>query len=133
MVSWLGLVLAVYTVVATPVPLKRLQHFAPALPPGATAVVSAAGENVPCWDSPASLSSFTNSYRANDRPAMALDIANNALLLEEGTRVKSLGTQGALGGVLRIKLLSGGHAGATCYEQSVLQIYSRVRAPKRRA
>lgn len=74
-----------------------------------------------------------NSYRANDRAAMALDIANNAVLLEEGTRVRSMGTQGALGGVLRLRLLSGSHAGATCYEQSVLQIYSRVRAPKRRA
>lgn len=121
MVSWFGLVLAV------------LQHVSPALPAGATAVVSAAGENVPCFDSPASLSSFMNSYRANDRAAMALDIANNAVLLEEGTRVRSMGTQGALGGVLRLRLLSGSHAGATCYEQSVLQIYSRVRAPKRRA
>lgn len=130
--NWFALTLAAYTVIATPVPLKRLQHFAPALRPGATAVVSSAGNNVPCWDSPAALTSFTNSWRAGDRPAMALDVANNALLLEEGTKVRALGLHGLLGGVLRLKLLDGDHAGAVCYEQSVLQIYAKIRTPKRR-
>ena len=124
------LLLAIVTV-ATPVPLRKLQPFRAALPPGATAVVSAAGNNVPCWDSPAALSAFTNAFRANDRTAMALDIANDAVLLEEGTHVRALGVQGALAGVLRLKLLDGSHARTICYEQSVLRIYAGVRVAKK--
>lgn len=128
--NWPCLVLAAVTV-ATPVPLRKLEPLHAALPPGASAVISAAGNNVPCWDSPAALSAFTNAFRANDRPAMALDIANDAILLEEGTRVRALGVQGALGGVIRLKLVDGSHAGAICYEQSVLRIYAHVKAAKK--
>lgn len=128
--NWACVLLAAVTV-ATPVPLRKMQPLRPALPPGASAAVSAAGNNVPCWDSPAALSAFTNAFRANDRAAMALDIANDAILLEEGTHVRALGVQGALAGVIRLKLLDGAHAGAICYEQSVLRIYSRIRPARK--
>lgn len=118
--------------IATPVPLGRAGHVTAALPTGATAVVAAAGNNVPCWDSPASLSAFTNAFRANDRASVAMDIANNAVLLAEGDTVKSLGTQGLLGGITRLKILSGEHAGTACYEHAVLQIYRSIKSPKRR-
>jgi hypothetical protein len=127
--NWIAVLLSL-TTFATPVPPNRLPHMSPALPPGATARIAAAGNNIPCWDSPASLTAFTQAYQTGDQAGVAMYAANNSFFLEEGTRVKSLGTQGLLGQITRLKMLDGDHASATCYVHSSLRLYSGIkRAP----
>ncbi len=119
---WTAVLLATTTTFMTPTPPSHLKHVAAALPPGATARIGASG-NIPCWDSPASLTAFTRAYQNGDRAAVELYAANNSFFLEEGTRVKSLGTQGVLGQITRLKILDGDHAAATCFVHSSLHLY----------
>lgn len=124
--NWIALLLSL-TTFATPVPPNRLAHMRLALPPGATAHISAVGNNVPCWDSPASLTAFTRAYQGGDQSSVAMYAANNSFFLEEGTRVRSLGTLGLLGQITHLKILDGGHASATCYVHSSLRLYSGIK------
>ncbi|MDP9017651.1 MAG: hypothetical protein M3N19_04970 [Candidatus Eremiobacteraeota bacterium] len=122
----MSLLLAAYTL-ASPVPLKHATHVTVPLPAGATAKISEQGNNVPCWDSPAALSAFLLAYKTGDQSAVAMHVANDSVMLEEGVKVKSLGTQGLLGQIVRLKLLDGENAGIVCYEPSSLQIYTGIK------
>lgn len=125
----LALVLGVLTY-ATPIPLKNAKHVAAYLPAGATARISARGNNVPCWESPQSLTAFERAYQTGDQSTIALEVAQNAFLLREGQRVRGLNVQGLLGTVTRLKIVDGDHAGETCYEPSSLNIYTGVKKHK---
>lgn len=120
---WTAVLLATTAAFMTPTPPNHLKHVGAALPPGATARIAASGHNIPCWDSPASLTAFTRAYQSGDQSTVEMYAANNSFFLEEGTRVKSLGTQGLLGQITRLKILDGDHAGASCYEHSSLRLY----------
>ena len=126
--NWTAL-LAATTIFVSPVPPNHLKHIAAALPAGATARISAAGNNFPCWDSPASLTAFTQAYQSGNQSAVAMDVADNSFFLEEGMRVKSLGTQGLLGQITRLKILEGDHANETCYVHSSLRLYAAIKLP----
>ncbi|MDQ6929055.1 MAG: hypothetical protein M3126_00120 [Candidatus Eremiobacteraeota bacterium] len=132
----LALVLFTLFAYATPVPPVVVRHTVsfrhiapvkPALAVGASARIGPQGENIPCWDSPAALTAFTQAYQTQDRAAMALQVASDSFFLEEGTRVKALSTQGMLGHILRLKVLDGHRAGTVCYVSATLKIYTRVK------
>ncbi|GAC1657858.1 MAG: hypothetical protein NVS9B12_10180 [Vulcanimicrobiaceae bacterium] len=135
---WIPLVLAALAF-ATPVPpspvpagppaFKHLSHVHPALVPGATARVGERGNNIPCWDSPTSLTAFTQAYRSGDRATLAMQVASDSFLLEEGTRVRAIATQGMLGQILRLRMLDGEHAGTVCYIQASLKLYTAIQLP----
>ncbi|MFN2529032.1 MAG: hypothetical protein ABR584_10000 [Candidatus Baltobacteraceae bacterium] len=133
--NWTAVLLATTTAFMTPTPPNLLKHMAAALPAGATARIAAWGNNIPCWDSPASLTAFTRAYQSGDQSTVEMYAADDSFFLEEGVRVKSLGTQGLLGQITRLKILDGDHAGATCYVHSSLRLYGgvkpvRARGPK---
>jgi hypothetical protein len=125
-VGWIAVLMSV-TIFATPGHPNHLKHLIAALPTGATARIAAAGNNIPCFDSPAALTAFTQAYQTGDQGSVAMYVASDSFFLEEGTRVKSLGTQGLLGQITRLKILDGDHAGATCYVNSSLRLYNRIK------
>ena len=141
MMMWIAVLLTVYAyatpIPPTPVPALRpsfnhIRHLVPGLPPGASARISAQGNSIPCWDSPAALTAFTQAYQSTNQAAERLQAANDSFFLEEGDRVRSLATQGMLGQITRLKMLGGDHAGAVCYIQSPLKIYRSIKLAKHR-
>lgn len=127
--NWIPVVLAVYTI-ATPQPLKNAKHVTAFLPPGATAKISERGNNVPCWTTTEALTAFMRAYQTGDRDTIALQVAQNSVLLATGDRVRGLATLGYLGLVTRLKVLDGDRAGTVCYESSALNIYTAVHRTK---
>ena len=119
------------TIYATPLPLSKQPSIPSALPVGAAAAISAQGNNVPCWDSSQALTQFLEAERAGDKTAVEMQVADHALFLTEGDRVRALSRSGLLHQILKLKLVSGDHAGAACFEPAALAIYAHIKRVKK--
>ena len=101
------------------------------MPAGALATISDQGNNIPCWDSTQAVTQFLEAERSGDRTTIEMQVADHALFLTQGDRVRALSSSGLLHQMVKLKLLSGDHAGAVCYEPAALNIYSHIKRMKK--